>query len=424
LSVLHAQPLQDRLYRSLGDRAPALRALVRIAVRCGAPPYLVGGPVRDLLSGRRVLDVDLLLPDRLEAVARAGETALGGRAVLRPRFLTATLEVPGLRIDLSRARRERYPRPGALPVVRPASIEADLGRRDFSLNAMALPLFGGAAARLLDPHGGREDLRRRRLRALHDRSFLDDPTRALRAARYAARFALRLEPATAAWLRRAIGAGALDAVSGDRIRHEIERLVDEPHPERAARLARRWGLTEAIAPGWSPGRQVTETLERLGRARARPPWREAAPEETRRAAGLRALLLGVPPRVRARALARLAIRGRPFLEIEQDLDRLAALRRSLARARRASSVDALLAPLGWPALLLAYCSAGEHAARAVLRYARSYRRVRTPFDGNAARRFGASGPDVGALLRAARRRALDGLRVDESWARSWLERRG
>jgi tRNA nucleotidyltransferase (CCA-adding enzyme) len=424
LSGLPAQPLQDRLYRSLGERAPALRALVRIALRCGAPPYLVGGPVRDLLAGRRVLDVDLLLPDRLEAVARAGEAELGGRAVLRARFLTATLEVPGLRIDLSRARRERYPRPGALPVVRPASVEADLGRRDFSLNAMALPLFGGAAAQLLDPHGGREDLRRRRLRALHARSFFDDPTRALRAVRYAARFGLRLERATAAWMREALGAGALDAVSGDRIRHEIERLVDEPRPERAARLARRWGLTEAITPGWCLGRQVTDALGRLGRARARPPWREAAPEEIGRAAGLRALLLGAPPRLRARALARLAIRGGPAREIEQDLDRLAALRRSLARARRASTVDALLGTVGGPALLLAYCSSGERAARAVRRYARSYRRVRAPFDGYAARRLGASGPEVGALLRAARRRALDGLRVDEAWARSWLERRG
>lgn len=422
MSAARAGLLRARLWEALGPRGEAVRTLVRIAVRQRTPPFLVGGPVRDLLARRRVVDVDILLPDGLETLARAGASTLGGRLVLHARFLTATIETPDLRIDLSRARSERYPRPGALPVVRPATVDEDLGRRDFSVNAIALPLHAAAGAELVDPHGGCADLRRRVLRALHAESFRDDPTRAFRGLRYASRFGLRVESRTSRWLREALASGAVDSLSGDRIRHEIERLLDEPDPGRTARAMGRWGVFGATVPQWSPRPDVYAVLRRLVAARRRPPWPEAAGPGVYRGAGMRALLLGARGRVQAAVVERLSIQGRPARELVEDLKRVTRARGALRGSLRRGSVDAQLEGLSEAALLLLYCIVGARAKRAVSRYARVDRRIGPPFDGHAARDLGARGPQVGALLRAARRRRLEGRTVDTAWARRWLAR--
>src|SRR5262249_42677625 len=150
------------------------------------------------------------------------------------RFLTASLRcASGERIDVATARSERYAAPGALPRVLPASIAADLGRRDFTINAMAVEL--GGDMRLHDPHGGRADLRGRRLRVLHPLSFVDDPTRIFRAARYAARLDLAYDGWTSACQALALRLGPYGALSGTRIVAELERIVAEPQAEAALR---------------------------------------------------------------------------------------------------------------------------------------------------------------------------------------------
>jgi tRNA nucleotidyltransferase (CCA-adding enzyme) len=155
------------------------------------------------------------------------------------RFGTATARVGETQLDLAATRAESYERPGALPDVRPAGISDDLARRDFTVNAMAVPLTGDWA--LLDPHHGLADLSARVLRVLHERSFVDDPTRALRAARYAARLTLRIDPETDAWLR----AADLETISAERVEAELRRLAAEPDPTAALSLLVEWGLAEA-----------------------------------------------------------------------------------------------------------------------------------------------------------------------------------
>src|SRR3954464_15631241 len=177
------------------DALPGIEAVRRIADR--VPAYLVGGVVRDLLLGAPGADLDVAIEGGADALADVP----GYRPERDEYFLTGRLEAGDQRIDIAQTRAETYPRPGSLPEVRPAAIEEDLARRDFSVNAMAFPLEEGAE--LLDPHGGVEDLRAGRLRVLHERSFADDPTRALRAARYAARFGFDLEPDTARLLEEA-----------------------------------------------------------------------------------------------------------------------------------------------------------------------------------------------------------------------------
>jgi hypothetical protein len=173
-------------------------------------------------------------------------------AAARPhgRFGTAVLTLPdGERLDVAAARRETYASPGALPAVAfPAGIEEDLARRDFTVNAMALALSPGRRPRLVDPYGGLVDLERGTLRALHVASFVDDPTRALRAVRYANRYGFRLDAATRRAIARAVEDDAFDRVSGDRLRRELVKLFGEPRRAAAVRLLRRLGLDRAIAP--------------------------------------------------------------------------------------------------------------------------------------------------------------------------------
>jgi tRNA nucleotidyltransferase (CCA-adding enzyme) len=239
----------DNLADELRRAYPELEA---VADTADDRVYLVGGAVRDLLLGRGRSDIDLVV----EGDAAALASRLGADVVEHERFATAKVRLDGHQIDIAAARAETYPHPGALPVVEPAAgIEADLGRRDFTINAMALTL--GGKPRLIDPHGGRGDLEHGLLRVLHGGSFEDDPTRAIRAARYAARLGFGLEKETERLLRVA----DLGTVSADRREVELLRLADEPSAPEAYRLLAEWGLVELRVGGVDLARRVGELLE-------------------------------------------------------------------------------------------------------------------------------------------------------------------
>jgi tRNA nucleotidyltransferase (CCA-adding enzyme) len=410
------------LRRGLGERLVLLDAAVAAARARGVDAYLVGGPVRDLLLGLPVGDLDVLLSHGLTDVARDVSDALGGTLRLHSRFLTASIARSELRLDLAQARSEIYPTPGALPVVAPTRVELDLARRDFAIHALALPLDAAAGGALLDPREGLRDLAARRIRILHPRSFEDDPTRLWRASRYAARLGFALEPATARAFERALAGRALDLLSGDRVRHEIERLLDERVPSRAAAHADRLGLLRAVAPGWRAGAAARAGLRRLARARARPPWSGAATPEVARAAGIRLLFADASVPSATRAVARLALSGRPGEDVVADRRRLPRLARALARPLRDGALDALLADAGAPLLLAAWCLTGSAAARRIERFTGELSRRPNPVRGERLAELGAQGPEIGALLRAARRRHLDGGTVSDAWLRAQLAR--
>ncbi|MDP9188815.1 MAG: hypothetical protein M3O25_06160 [Actinomycetota bacterium] len=267
----------------LPDRLAALPGVAELrSAAAGAPVYLVGGAVRDMLLGAERADLDVVVEGDIKPLAKA----LGGELVEHERFSTAKVGLEGLEIDIARARAEDYQQPGALPRVRPATIEEDLNRRDFTINAMALAVDGESA--LLDSQGGVEDLRAGVLRVLHEGSFVDDPTRALRAARYAARLGLALDPET----ERLLGQADLTAVSSDRVVSELGRIAEEEEPSRALALVAEWGLLDL-----GPGPRLAAAIERLYATHAG--WGEFADRDT-------AILLAVAPgdhpaRLRARA---------------------------------------------------------------------------------------------------------------------------
>jgi tRNA nucleotidyltransferase (CCA-adding enzyme) len=239
------------------ERLSGLPALERVREAAGEVPiYLVGGAVRDLLLGRRRTDLDVAVEGDAAELGRR----LGGEICAHERFATATVVLDGVELDLATTRTETYPRPGALPEVRRATLAEDLARRDFTINAMAVPLAGDPE--LIDPHGGAGDLARGVLRVLHERSFVDDPTRALRAARYAARYGFALDPNTERLLREA----DLETVSRDRSDAELRKLASDPRARRGFELLDEWGLVAL-------DRGALELIDAVSGLAASGPWR-------------------------------------------------------------------------------------------------------------------------------------------------------
>jgi tRNA nucleotidyltransferase (CCA-adding enzyme) len=242
-----ASPAQLRrnLLTSLPPPAREAVSAIVAAAPPGVDAFAVGGAVRDLLIGTDIVDIDLVTEDDAPTLLRRALPY--AKLTVHARFRTASAISGGIRIDLATARTETYAHPGALPRVSPARIDADLRRRDFSINAVALRLSGTAA--LLDPCGGTGDIANRRIRVLHDASFRDDPTRIFRALRYAARLAFEVEPQTASLLARDIH--HINAVGGERIRREIELMLGESNAGAMLESAHRHGVLAQVQPSLS-----------------------------------------------------------------------------------------------------------------------------------------------------------------------------
>jgi len=412
-------PLLDAVRRGLAPGEVALfEALLAEAEKRHVALYLVGGPVRDLLLGRALRDVDLIVEPREDVPLGAEELARaaapdGAQVVGHDRFGTARIESAGGALDVATVRRESYARPGALPSVEPGTLEDDLRRRDFTVNALAVPI--STAARrgqpaLIDLEDGRADLSRGVLRIFHPGSFLDDPTRALRAARLAERLGFRLSRGSRTALRDAIGAGAFSAVSGDRWRREFEKLFDDARrgldPAAALRLLADWHVLGALEPGLAVPKLAVPALRRLGRSLAVPPLPAARLRPW--AVGLAVWLADLDATSRRRMLRRLAVRG----ELAQRLIEFPRLRnrclRTLATARGRGAVDALLGGIDDERLLALFAYAPPASRRRLLRWALEDRTRRPPITGADLVAAGLSGPVVGAALARIRLAWLDG----------------
>ncbi|HEX4110815.1 MAG TPA: hypothetical protein VHX88_21980, partial [Solirubrobacteraceae bacterium] len=232
--------------------------------------WLVGGAVRDLLLGGLPKELDLVVDGaEVDAVAAGLVERLSGEVRGYDRFGTASVCTPLGGVDLARARREHYRTPGALPMVSPAPLEEDLQRRDFTVNAIAVAL-GPDPARLCAHPRALADLDGRQLRVLHDASFIDDPTRLLRLARYEARLGFAIEPHTALLAGAAIAGGALATVSGARIGAELRLLLAEPARVAALLALGRAGLLATLDPGLEVDRGLLEAALELAPPDASP----------------------------------------------------------------------------------------------------------------------------------------------------------
>ncbi len=221
-----------------------IRDIGQEAEKFGVESYLVGGFVRDLILGKPNLDVDIVIEgDAIKFVNILARKYKAQENVYH-QFGTATLNLPdGLRVDFATARKELYPFSGALPVVDKSNIHEDLFRRDFTINAMALGINPRQYARLVDDFGGLGDLKGKKIRILHEKSFIDDPTRILRAVRFEQRLHFKIEQETGLLLKSALRTNVVSHVKPQRYFAEFKKMLQEPEVKRCiSRLAALGGL--------------------------------------------------------------------------------------------------------------------------------------------------------------------------------------
>ncbi|MBN2466494.1 CCA tRNA nucleotidyltransferase [candidate division WOR-3 bacterium] len=259
-----------------------LERLGEIADHLGTRSFLVGGPVRDLILGRPSPDLDVAVEVGTREFGAAVAKELGGRFVFHSRFLTGTVlfdrpiadrqppvanpsspaprPAPLSHIDITQTRAETYERPAVLPAVRPASIVGDLGRRDFTINAMAMEITPGSFGTFIDPFDGRDDIAQRRVRILHARSFIDDPTRIFRCIRFATRLGFTTEPRTRELMHSAVKERLPAFLTPERVLYELRLICAEPGVvpmvrtlvrEKVLKAAWRWTPPAGFLPGFA-----------------------------------------------------------------------------------------------------------------------------------------------------------------------------
>ena len=383
--------------------------------------------MRDALLGAQVLDLDFAVEGDAPALARQLSDRLNGRVTIHERFGTATVSARGIRTDLVTARRESYPSPGQLPLVAPGSINDDLARRDFSVNAMALALSSSDGF-LLDPLGGFDDLRAGVIRSLHTRSFVDDPTRMMRAVRYEQRFGFTIHKSTLDDMSEAVSAGHMDAVSGDRWRHELERILDEGDPVAPLQRAAELGLMEGIHPAFGKLRMKLRMDEDSGlRKIASLGSSEGKTEPDVCFAALFSPLSGTDAEGvihRLRLPERQAALARDTIELRESEARIRAVSGRPSELARALAGFNPAAVSAWAEL-----SSDKVVSDALRHYVSDLRFVKPELSGTALLQMGVvEGPEIGRVLGRLRDARLDGTVVNReeevSLARDLLARSG
>jgi len=378
--------------------------------------YLVGGVVRDLLLEQTNLDLDLVVEGDAINLAQQLANITRGKLRTHTRFKTAKLQWQKWSIDLTTARSETYDRPGALPRVKPGSLADDLFRRDFTINAMAIQLNPGRYGELIDLYQGRDDLERKFIRILHQKSFTDDATRIWRGLRYEQRLDFQLEPDTLKLLKRDIP--MLDTISGDRIRHELELILKEKHPEKVLLRAEELKVLPKLHPSLKGNGGLAGNFEQARQL--------SAPELP--PVGLYLALLAYP--LTSEQINQM-ISGlrlpKPLAQTLRDTSNLKTSLRSLASPKLSpSGIYSILHGYS-PAAMTANSLASDSpvACQHIRLFLDKLRYVKPALTGNDLRRLGITqGPNIKEVLNLLHEARLDGkvtTKQEEDMVKRWLQ---
>lgn len=441
------EPEADMRRRLARSFSPELWALVRVVSAAAGelrmPVYFVGGLVRDILLGKSPTDLDIVVEGDAIALVRDLRERFGGELHSHSRFGTAkwsvdpamwsaieaqaaalsttaderdllriaTLEpaevdAPPV-IDFVTARKEFYKRPTALPDVERGSIKLDLHRRDFTINTLAVRLDGAHLGQLLDFYGGQRDLQRGLIRVLHSLSFVDDPTRILRAVRLEQRLDFNIEPNTAGQIASALP--LLARVSGERIRNEIELALNEANPIRVLQRLDDLQVLDHIVPGLHFPDEASEAIRRIPNTASSVAWADVYKSGPAVFYPFALWLAHLDPVVQQTAATRLRVRK----ATGDDLAALRELRQVLADLPVDAPVSRIVAALRRyePRVLLAarLLDLGAEINTWLERYIAEWRDVRTTTTGDDLRALGLPpGPRYAELLEALLAARLDG----------------
>ncbi len=388
----------------------ALRRLGTIADEQGFVAHVVGGFVRDMVLGRPNLDIDIVVEGDGVAFAQAAAADMGARVKVHRRFGTAVLVFSrDFHVDVASSRTEYYTKPGALPTVERSSLRQDLFRRDFTINAMSACIDPDCFGVIADPFGGLSDLRRGSIRVMHTLSFVDDPTRVLRAARFECRYGFRMDSSTEGLARRAAELGMLAEVSGARVREELYDILGEGDPAAVLeRLAELEALAELLPDGSSTAEALT-VLRAVELSLA-----QFAPRYCRRVNRLSTLIAGLATLSGDRAMERWITHFRIGREHAEPSRALAihgqAALRALAdkRPMRDSRLYRLVDPLPPESVAVLWAKGSELARERLERFATVVACVKPAVSGHDLIAMGVAPSEVfSAILAQARDDRLD-----------------
>lgn len=418
-------PKSRNMGRTMRDRLP--KDVLDILEKAGAlgrsrqtPVYVVGGFVRDLLLKTPNHDIDLVVEGDGIGFARAFAGVLGGRVRVHKKFLTSVVIFPGAggkeeRVDVATARLEYYESPAALPTVEHSSIKMDLYRRDFTINALAIRLDCEPMGEIVDFFGGQKDIRDRVIRVLHTLSFVEDPTRCLRAVRFEQRYHFRIGPATEKLIKNDVSLKLLDKLSPSRLFNEFEHICAEETAILCIRRLHELGILQAIHPQLSINPDRKERLIRTAKVMA---WyRLLYIDEEMRPWLVYFLVLcsSLTYAVTLEVFRRLGIPPALKNEVLGCREKARSLRSSLKRLTatpgfRVSALCAMLRPL--PVEFVLYLMADmevPETRRALSRYITVWRTEKPGVDGSDLKKLGlAPGPAYGVILQRLLEAKLDG----------------
>jgi len=449
--LFQPQPESDEpdMRQLLNDALPAslwamVLAVSQEAAALNMPLYFVGGLVRDLLLGHAPTDLDMIVEGDGIRLAKALQAAHGGLVHTHKRFGTAKWfvsadiwqqvlaqsedvmngadELTGTEpesIDFVTARTEFYREPSALPEVERGSIKLDLHRRDFTINTLAVRLDGAHLGELLDFYSGRQDLRQGIIRVLHSLSFIDDPTRILRAVRYEQRLDFVIEPRTAELIADALP--VLDRVTGDRIRHELELALREAAPVQVMARLHNLGVMQHIHPALTWNEETAVLYHHVPPLLQETAWREAIGEDPPLFLYFALWLLPLTAGEKEAAMARLKVRKTTRDDVIYA-DEVRELLRELPPEPSPSEVVFGLRFFPLRAMAVArVASPDERTTRLLDRYVREWRRVKTAVTGDTLRDMGLKpGPEFGVILDRLLAARLDGEVEDEAGEQALL----
>jgi len=409
-----------------------LQSAAAAATQRGYGLYVVGGFVRDLLLHQPNLDLDLVVEGDAARLAQALSEAYGGSVrshrrfgtakwllseVWRQRGLTAVNGLPE-HIDFASARTEFYEHPSSLPVVERSSIKQDLHRRDFTINTLAVCLNAERLGEVLDFFGGLKDLNLGLIRVLHNLSFVEDPTRILRALRLEARLGFRIEPRTANLIKDAVV--LLRRTSGERLAHELVLILEEEAPEKVLARLRDFGALEQLGPGLHFDEDIAEAMRQArAQADAWPLPRHDLPQ---------VYLCLLAWRADKDELADLVTRLHLPRDLAGPLRDLVPLRGTLSALATPdllpSQAYERLHNYGPASLLAAFAISKEEAVRSrLLSYQREWSHVKPLIGGAFLRSLGLKpGPIYREILENLRRAKLDGQALDEEGEKALVRR--
>lgn len=374
----------------------------RIASNKGMRSYLVGGVVRDILLGREITDLDIVVEGDAITLAKELAEELKGEIVFHNRFGTATLYIPqGMEIDFATARREFYSDIAVLPVVEPASLREDLFRRDFTINALALSLNPLDFGLLIDYFGGKEDLQQKKIRVMHSLSFWEDPTRILRGIRLEAKLGFKMDNWTEKLARQAVEGSVFQRLSGERIREELKLMLQE-NPRYCLYRMSELNIPPTIHPSLSLNKKSLNALLRVNT--------EGLDSELEKwLLFLYPLVEGLPGRELLQVAHRLNLTSsqrEKLLYIEESIPVMEALSRQ--RMKRSDIYEALQG-LPLETILWIKAKGGRNIRRRVTLFLRELRHISLSITGEDLLKLGApAGPGIGKALKVVLRAKING----------------